>query len=57
MSAVHKSEFTKETKKAGIMHKNLWRRAALMALALFALMQLVPYGRNHANPPTEMEPP
>jgi hypothetical protein len=37
-----------------------WRRALLWAgavvLALFALAQAVPYGRNHSNPPVTMEP-
>ncbi len=32
----------------------LW--AGLGVLALFALMQAVPYGRNHSNPPVTMEP-
>jgi hypothetical protein len=31
-------------------------RAAVSAFALFALMQLVPYGRDHAPPPTIEEP-
>ena len=29
---------------------------AIGALALFAVIQLVPYGRNHTNPPVVMEP-
>ena len=37
-----------------------WRRALLWggvgALALFALIQAVPYGRSHSNPPVMMEP-
>jgi len=32
-----------------------WRLAAA-ALAGFALIQLVPYGRSHTNPPTTAEP-
>jgi hypothetical protein len=32
-----------------------WRLAAA-ALAGFALIQLVPFGRNHTNPPTTAEP-
>jgi hypothetical protein len=31
-------------------------RAAVSAFALLALMQLVPYGRDHVNPPTMEEP-
>jgi hypothetical protein len=30
--------------------------ALLMAIALFGLIQLVPYGRNHDNPPVQGEP-
>jgi Haem-binding domain len=37
-----------------------WRRlilrAALVAIALFALIQAVPYGRDHSNPPVTLEP-
>lgn len=31
-------------------------RAALLALGLFVVAQLVPYGRNHSNPPVQAEP-
>lgn len=31
--------------------------AVLAALAVFALIQLVPYGRNHTNPTLDQEPP
>jgi hypothetical protein len=31
-------------------------RIAVAAVALFALAQLVPYGRNHTNPPVTSEP-
>ena len=37
-----------------------WRRfilrAAFVAIALFALIQAVPYGRDHSNPPVTLEP-
>jgi heme-binding protein len=37
-----------------------WQRrfayAALIAFSLFLVIQLVPYGRNHANPPVTREP-
>jgi len=37
-----------------------WRRALLWAaagaLVLFVLIQAIPYGRNHSNPPVTMEP-
>jgi hypothetical protein len=32
------------------------RRAAVTLVALFVLMQAVPYGRDHANPPVVAEP-
>lgn len=31
-------------------------RVVLVAVALFALVQLVPFGRNHTNPPVQAEP-
>lgn len=34
----------------------LLRRGALAAVILFALIQLVPYGRDHTNPPVLAEP-
>jgi mono/diheme cytochrome c family protein len=34
-----------------------WRRVAVATLALFVLMQLVPYGRDHAAPASTAEPP
>ena len=33
-----------------------WRHTPLYALGLFALIQLVPYGRDHSNPPVTSEP-
>jgi hypothetical protein len=44
------------------MHSTMWRflKAFLVTLAvlggLFGLMQLVPYGRTHSNPPVIQEP-
>lgn len=35
---------------------NLLVRAALAAIVLFVLIQLVPYGRDHENPPVVAEP-
>ncbi len=37
------------------MAKNL-KRAGLAVCGLFVLIQLVPYGRDHANPPVGQEP-
>lgn len=34
-----------------------WSRAGLGLLAAFLLIQLVPYGRDHVNPPVGTEPP
>jgi hypothetical protein len=36
--------------------KRFLRRAAFVLLALAVLIQLVPYGRDHSNPPVRMEP-
>jgi Haem-binding domain len=36
--------------------KKFMKRAALVLLGLFALIQLVPYGRAHENPPVRQEP-
>jgi hypothetical protein len=36
--------------------KRFLRRTAMVLLALFVLMQLVPYGRDHSNPPARIEP-
>lgn len=38
------------------MSKRLLVRAAIAVLAVFAAIQLVPYGRAHTNPPTTKEP-
>ena len=35
----------------------LVRRIILALVVLFVLIQLAPYGRNHANPPVKAEPP
>ena len=34
----------------------LWLRSMLVLLALFVLIQIVPYGRAHTNPPVETQP-
>lgn len=34
-----------------------WRRIAYGALGVLVALQLVPYGRNHTNPPVTGEPP
>jgi hypothetical protein len=36
--------------------KRFLRRTFLVLLALFVLIQLVPYGRDHSNPPGRVEP-
>jgi hypothetical protein len=36
--------------------KKFLKRAALVVAVLFVLIQLVPYGRSHANPPVKKEP-
>lgn len=36
--------------------RRFWSRAGLALLALLAAIQLVPYGRDHANPPVLGEP-
>lgn len=33
-----------------------WKQVALALVGLFILIQLVPYGRNHNNPPVVQEP-
>jgi len=33
-----------------------WRKLGLFVLALFVLIQLVPFGRDHDNPPVTQEP-
>jgi len=42
------------------LRSNRWRRrllgGVLIALALFALIQAVPYGRSHSNPAVTLEP-
>lgn len=38
------------------MRKRIGLAAGGMALALLLLIQVVPYGRNHANPPPRQEP-
>ena len=40
----------------GLGWRRLILRAALVAIALFALIQAVPYGRDHSNPPVTLEP-
>lgn len=35
---------------------NLLRRGVLFAFGCFAVIQLIPYGHNHANPPIVKEP-
>jgi mono/diheme cytochrome c family protein len=37
--------------------RRTWSRVGIAALAAFAAMQLVPYGRSHTNPPARDEPP
>lgn len=39
------------------MLKTILRRAAVAVAALLVIIQFVPYGRNHANPPSRVEPP
>ena len=39
-----------------LIPRRWWSRLALVAFALFVLMQAVPYGRNHVNPPVGAEP-
>ena len=39
------------------MPRSLALRAAIALGVLFLLMQLVPYGRDHTNPPVQQEPP
>ncbi|MCB8979367.1 MAG: heme-binding domain-containing protein [Ardenticatenaceae bacterium] len=36
--------------------KKVLKWGAIAAVALFVLIQLVPYGRNHTNPPVQSEP-
>jgi len=36
--------------------RNVFARTGLIGFALLALLQLVPYGRNHTNPPVTAEP-
>lgn len=38
------------------MLKTILRRAAIAAAALFVIIQLIPYGRNHTNPSSRVEP-
>lgn len=38
------------------MSKVFFRRAGVAALALLGIMQLVPYGGDHTNPPVRVEP-
>jgi Haem-binding domain len=38
------------------MRKIFFRRAGVAALALLGIMQLVPYGGDHTNPPARVEP-
>jgi hypothetical protein len=39
------------------MRKTFFRRAGVVMLALLGIMQLVPYGGDHTNPPARVEPP
>jgi hypothetical protein len=34
----------------------LWKKNALIIVGVFALIQLIPYGRRHENPPVRKEP-
>ncbi len=36
--------------------RKVFARAGLVILVLLALLQLIPYGRNHTNPPVTAEP-
>lgn len=38
------------------MLKTILRRAAIAVAALFVIIQLIPYGRNHTNPSSRVEP-
>lgn len=38
------------------MLKTILRRAAIAVTALFVIIQLIPYGRNHTNPSSRVEP-
>lgn len=38
------------------MRKTFFRRAGVTALALLGIMQLLPYGGDHTNPPLRVEP-
>jgi mono/diheme cytochrome c family protein len=39
-----------------VVNRKWWSRIALGLLATFVAIQLVPYGRNHTNPPIAGEP-
>jgi Haem-binding domain len=39
-----------------IRWRRVFVRAGLVALLLFAVIQVVPYGRDHSNPPVTLEP-
>jgi mono/diheme cytochrome c family protein len=39
-----------------ILNRKWWSRGALGLLAVFLAIQLVPYGRDHTNPPVTGEP-
>ena len=39
-----------------VLNRTWWSRGALGLLALFVGLQLVPYGRDHTNPPVTGEP-
>jgi len=39
------------------MRRISWRQVFIGALVVFILIQFIPYGRNHTNPPVTMEPP
>lgn len=49
---------TEQNKKKPTLKKILWLVVGLIAAAVlvFGLIQLIPYGRNHTNPPVVAEP-
>ncbi len=46
----------KPIKRKPIKWRSVFRWGLIGAIVLFVLIQLVPYGRNHTNPPVTMEP-
>jgi hypothetical protein len=49
--------FTVAAGNDGAMRRRWLKRTLVGALVLLVLLQLVPYGRDHANPPVTGEPP